>query len=261
MALDIPFRNRAIRRGLRSTSERYHIGWVVPINSGWDIPTAQRYAAAQRIMGIPESRINSYPVERMVGPRGDGNGGWLFHTSLYWSEPGVTKIVQNHLRLARHKKALLHFRQTHGIARGSAISAHGVKFISDFEGPAANWYDDGTGTPTIGFGHTGSLPNGYHEPLSLQRQLDLLHSDLLPYEQAVRKAIKYPLTVHQFDALVSFVYNLGPGVLSDGIASAINHGHLRAATNIMLQYDHANGQKWLGLTRRREGEVNLFWTP
>lgn len=260
MALDPHFKIRAVRRGLRSFSDRYHLGWVVPINSNWDTPTAQRYAAAQRIMGIPESRIGSYPVEQMIGPKGDGNGGWLFHPSNYWSAASLLKKIQNALRLRRHIKALATFRATHGHVRGTAISEHGVRFIAGFEGFAANWYDDGTGTMTIGYGHTneGGVPR---PPITNQQALDLLHADLVTYERAVRNAIKYPLTVNQFDALVSFVYNLGPGVLNDGIAALINHGHLRAATNLMLQYDHANGQRWLGLTRRRQAEVKLFWTP
>jgi hypothetical protein len=82
------------------------------------------------------------------------------------------------------------------------------------------------------------------------------------YAPAVH-ALRLPLNQHQFDALVSFVYNLGPGIVgpSHTIGQALLRKAWRAAADSMLLYDKAGGRVLEGLRRRRVAERALFLKP
>jgi lysozyme len=61
--------------------------------------------------------------------------------------------------------------------------------------------------------------------------------------------------VRQRIALISFVFNLGPGVLPGSqLLKALNSGHIHQAANLMLDYDHAGGVVVEGLRNRRKAE-------
>lgn len=245
--------NERIEWALDDFSKQYQIGWRVPKDGNYDPNDHERSKAAQRIIGIPESKIGRYPFSQLFGTNDKGDGGWIWHPSLYWTGPNK---VQNYLRLRRHKKALANFRASHSRS-ASAISPRGIAFIADFEGYFPNWYDDGFGNQTIGYGHTTESLHGLRPPLTRAEAAQLLNWDLDSYEAAVRSAAHRPLTQGQFDALTSFAYNLGPGVLPD-VIGPLNGGNPNGTANALLAYDHANGQKVPGLTRRRQAERALF---
>jgi GH24 family phage-related lysozyme (muramidase) len=139
------------------------------------------------------------------------------------------------------------------------ISNTGVSLIKGFEGFSSKPYQDSVGVWTIGYGHTeGVGPNSAHltEPQAsalLKRDLDNKYAPFV-------NALKLPLNQNQFDALVSFVYNVGPGgvVASTHIGQALRAHAWVAAANDLLEWDKAGGQTLLGLKRRREAERNLF---
>ncbi|MDP9117897.1 MAG: lysozyme [Actinomycetota bacterium] len=137
------------------------------------------------------------------------------------------------------------------------VSVNGVNFIKAFEGFSSAPYDDGTGVWTIGYGHIeGVTPSSPHitEPQAsalLQRDLDR------SYCPAVN-ALHVKLTQNQFDALTSFVYNLGVGSMQWDVGRDVRAGQFRWAADAMLQYDHAGGRVFAGLTRRRHAERALF---
>lgn len=138
------------------------------------------------------------------------------------------------------------------------ISAKGLSLIKTFEGCRLKAYKP---TPndvwTIGVGHT----HGVHEGMVItQKQADaFLRGDVAWAEKAVN-ALKLPLNQNQFDALVSFTFNLGAGILdaSDDIGRLLRAHNWRAAANSMLQYDHQGAAVLAGLTRRRKAERALF---
>jgi lysozyme len=90
---------------------------------------------------------------------------------------------------------------------------------------------------------------------------------LVPFEQAVNSLVKVKLTQNQFDALISFVYNVGADIDADNIAEGLgdstllkklNAGDYKGAADQFLKWDKANGKVMKGLTIRRQAERALF---
>lgn len=137
------------------------------------------------------------------------------------------------------------------------ISANGIDLIKRFEGCRLIAYRDGRGIATIGFGHTAGVDMDMR---ITQDQADsFLHDDLQEFCGYVNRYVKVPLTQNQFDAMVSFTYNLGPGTLwHSRLLADVNHSDFENAADEFLKYDHSGGARVLGLTRRRTAERDLF---
>lgn len=144
---------------------------------------------------------------------------------------------------------------------GIGVSDALVSFIKSWEGSYANWYNDCGGTPTIGYGHTGALPSEYTPPLSDTQQTSLLEDDLGSYISAVRSQFSgVTLNQHQFDALVDFAYNLGPGALNKStlkqdIIAGADSGKLKQDFEA---YSHVGSKLVTGLLHRRDAEWAMF---
>ena len=146
----------------------------------------------------------------------------------------------------------------------AAAIAIAVTFIGPWEGYAAKPYVDrvGTGHPiTWCYGETkadGPVPP-LNKVFTKEECTAELQRDLTTkYDPEVRKCVHVPLPPHREAALVSFVYNLGPGALCNGsVGRYLNAGNVTAACNSMLAYDHAGGKRIPGLTHRREVEREL----
>lgn len=136
----------------------------------------------------------------------------------------------------------------------------GLELIKQFEGlrlaaylcPAQVW--------TIGYGHTAGVMQG---DVIIEEQADaFLRHDLAASELAVSRRVTAPLNQNQFDALVSFTFNLGAGNFSRStLLNKLNVGDYAGAGDEFLRWDRAGGEKLPGLTRRREAERDLFLTP
>jgi len=139
------------------------------------------------------------------------------------------------------------------------VSPAGVRLVKSFEGFIGHPYRDAVGVWTIGYGHTeGVGPSS--RPLSEAQASRLLKQDLDKHYAPPVNALRLPLSQHQFDALVSFVYNVGPGgVASDtGVGRALRARDWRAAADHLLDWDKAGGRVLEGLRRRRVSERALF---
>jgi len=150
-------------------------------------------------------------------------------------------------------------------------SAKGRKFIEGFEGLILKAYDDhndhvvevgqnATGTLTIGYGHTDAAgpPKVYVGQQITQSDADnILASDLTSVEIEVNHLVKVPLNQDQFDALVSFQFNLG-SLGKSSVLTLLNSGDYKTAADHMLLYNHAEGHVVEGLTRRRNAERAMF---
>jgi len=143
------------------------------------------------------------------------------------------------------------------------ISKKGLELIKSFEGFMSHPYLDVAMVPTIGYGTT----HYHHRAVTLNDQ-DISESTasyLLrtqvdeTYGKAVNHYVQVPLTQNQFDALVSFTYNLGVGALkSSTLLRDINSGKIAEAYNEFHKWTHANGKVVRGLVARRKKESELF---
>ena len=140
------------------------------------------------------------------------------------------------------------------------ISDKGIALIKEFEGLRLEAYPDPAtgGEPwTIGYGHTGGVKEG--DVITEEQAEEFLRQDLKKFEDAVNSMVHYDITQGQFDALVSFAYNLGPGNLRNStLLKIINSGSPDAAAIQFLRWDKANGKQMAGLTRRRNAEMELY---
>lgn len=136
-------------------------------------------------------------------------------------------------------------------------SKNGLKLIKEFEGCVLTAYKCPAGVWTIGYGHTGGVKEG--QKISKTKAEELLKLDLKVYENYVNNYVKVKLNQNQFDALVSFTYNCGPGSLKTStLLKKLNQGDYRGAANELPRWNKANGQVLAGLTRRRKAEKELF---
>ena len=141
------------------------------------------------------------------------------------------------------------------------ISENGIKLIKNFEGCRLVAYKCPAGVWTIGYGHTGQE---IHEGLKItQEQAEkYLKIDLLIHCNNVSRLVKVPLTQNQFDALVSFEYNLGYGNLaSSTLLKLLNAKKYNEAAAQFDRWVYAGGKKLSGLIRRRAAEKKLFLKP
>jgi GH24 family phage-related lysozyme (muramidase) len=141
------------------------------------------------------------------------------------------------------------------------ISQKGIDMIKEFEGCKLTAYDDGTGTPTIGYGHTKDVKWG--DVITQEKAEELLKDEDLPeyegYVQALinNGIIEFPLNQNMFDALTSFCMNLG----NSNLIMLVKNRNASTVADKILLYNHANGEVWEGLTRRRNAERQLFLKP
>ena len=140
----------------------------------------------------------------------------------------------------------------------------GLDLIKSFEGCQLKAYRCPAGVWTIGWGTTEPV-NGVrpHEGMRItQSQADqLLVDHLKRYEDAVNR-LGVPLNQNQFDALVSFCYNLGTGIFKGSLENAIKNRNWSNVAAQMLLYNKArvNGKLTVlkGLERRRQAESELL---
>lgn len=136
------------------------------------------------------------------------------------------------------------------------ISKTGLDLIKSFEGCKLTAYKCPAGVLTIGYGHTGK---DVKENLKITKEKaeQLLASDLTTFEKKVDKyQEKYNWNQNEFDALVSFAYNVG------NIDQLTQNGSRtkKEISEKMLLYNKAAGKELAGLTRRRKAEQELFLT-
>ena len=130
--------------------------------------------------------------------------------------------------------------------------------IKEFEGLRLEAYLDSAGVPTIGYGHTGDdVIMG--DRISEYWANHLLKADLYDVELAV-DLLGVAKTQGQFDALVSFAYNLGIGRLQRSTLLKVirEGGSKRAITKEFKRWVYADGKRLPGLVKRREWEAKRF---
>jgi lysozyme len=145
------------------------------------------------------------------------------------------------------------------------ISQRSVDLIKRHEGLRLEAYRDAVGVVTIGYGHTRTARLG--QLVSAGDAEVLLRADLDSFEAGVARLVARPIKQSQFDALVSFAFNVGLDIDADRRAEGLGDSTLLALVNAgrdqdaaieFFRWNKAGGRPLLGLTRRRLAEAQLF---
>jgi len=132
-----------------------------------------------------------------------------------------------------------------------------VEMIKEFEGKKQVAYQDPAGVWTIGYGHTKGVEKGQ---LCIEKTCDrFLMEDLEEVEEYIDRLVKVPLTQNQYDALVSWTFNLGSGSLKEStMLRKLNYGDYESVPEEMKKWVYAGDEVLEGLVRRRDAEATLF---
>ncbi len=142
-----------------------------------------------------------------------------------------------------------------------AIPQAALDMIREFEGWSSTVYRDPVGVPTIGFGFTKGVTMNT-PPMTLAAGEARLRRELAE-QYAPALAPIDGLNANQRAALLSFIWNVGPGGVASStmVGSALRVRDWQAAADSLLSWDRAGGRRLAGLTRRRQAERALFLKP
>lgn len=138
------------------------------------------------------------------------------------------------------------------------ISENGINLIKSFEGCCLDAYKCPSGVLTIGYGHTGSdVKTGLK--ITSQQAEELLKKDLEYFENKINNLLCVQLNQNQYDAIVSFVFNIGVGAFSEStMLKFLNSGCISLAAEQFDRWIYSGGIKLNGLVKRRKAEKELF---
>mgnify|MGYP006164041645 FL=1 len=137
------------------------------------------------------------------------------------------------------------------------ISKNGLNLIKHFEGCELEAYKCPAGVWTIGYGHIKTAVEGM--TITQHQADDMLIEEMNEYEGYINNSVRVDLTQNQFDAMVSWVYNLGNGNLNAStLLKVLNSGDYAGVPAQMMRWNKAGGKVLEGLTRRRQAEADLF---
>jgi len=137
------------------------------------------------------------------------------------------------------------------------IGQEGLNLIKHFEGCELQAYKCPAGVWTIGYGHIKGVSEGM--TITQDEAEQMLIDEMAEYEGYVNKLVTVELNQNQFDAMVSWVYNLGGGNLSAStLLKVLNAGDYDGVPAQMMRWNKAGGKVLEGLTRRRQAEADLF---
>ena len=133
----------------------------------------------------------------------------------------------------------------------------GIALIKKFEGCELEAYQCSAGVWTIGYGHTKDVVEG--KIITQEQAEEMLIDELHEYENYINDYVTVALSQNQFDALVSWVYNLGPANLkASTLLKVLNQGEYEDVPTQIKRWNKAGGKVLEGLIRRREAEACLF---
>ena len=166
---------------------------------------------------------------------------------------------------------MLKFSRAASERQARVLSSQGVELIKNFEGFSDKLYNDPAGHCTVGYGtlvHRGNCDGQtseqpYDSGVTKERAADLLTQEAGGFAGTINNKVTVPLNQNQFDALVSFVYNVGPGNFEKStLLKLLNQGKYDAVPAELKKWTKArqNGQlvDLPGLVKRRAAEADLF---
>lgn len=139
------------------------------------------------------------------------------------------------------------------------VSDRGINLIQHFEGFYSKPYYCPAGVLTIGFGTVIKDPKPYLQGITKEQATNMMMSEIIKNERSINRLVKAFINQNQFDALISFVYNLGAGNLqASTLLRKLNNLDFLGAADEFPKWRKAGGRVLQGLVRRRLMERNLF---
>lgn len=146
------------------------------------------------------------------------------------------------------------------------LSAEGAAFIKSFDTLHLRRYLD-AGKLAIGYGHDILQTDNLGPSITVQQANDLFAADIASVVQTINSVVTVQLSQRQFDALVSFVYNVGIDAFKGNPAhnrppstllTMLNNGNIQGAAQQFQRWIYSEGKINPGLQRRRRGEAQMF---
>ena len=135
-------------------------------------------------------------------------------------------------------------------------SKNGINLIKKFEGCSLKAYKCPAGVYTIGYGHINNVKQG--DNITQLQAETLLMFDLQIFEKEINN-LNLNLTQNQFDAIISFVFNIGIGNFKKStMLKFLKAGHYPLAAGQFDRWVYQGKQKLSGLVKRRKAEKELF---
>jgi lysozyme len=150
------------------------------------------------------------------------------------------------------------------------LSEKGIRSLIQREGSKNKMYRDSAGLPTIGIGHLltqSELRSGkitalgvkWHLGLTDAQAMELFHHDTRWAREAVDDLVTVPLTQNQYDALVSFVFNIGAEAFKNStLLHELNQGRYDQIPSLLRRWIHSAGKRDPILVARRETEIEQW---
>ena len=140
------------------------------------------------------------------------------------------------------------------------ISEVGLSLIKKFESCHLTAYKCPAGVWTVGWGHTRTATK--NSSVTYREATELLSQDVQFVEIAINR-LELFLNQNQFDALVSFVFNVGTGNFANStlLKKALQNPDDPGIRDEFTRWVFAKGQRLPGLERRRQAEAELYFTP
>jgi lysozyme len=148
------------------------------------------------------------------------------------------------------------------------LSVSGLEAIKRREGVRLSMYRDSANLPTIGCGHlltkdelhSGKvLGEDWRDGISQDTCDRLLQADLQSAMDAVHEFVRVPLLQHQFDTLISLVFNIGDGAFQEStLLRQLNNDQFATVPGQLRRWIYAAGHRDTGLVNRREDEIEQW---
>lgn len=152
------------------------------------------------------------------------------------------------------------------MAKITKVSKKGLELIKKYEGFRSEPYKCPAGVPTIGYGAT-YYPNGKRvkltdAPITEKQATEMLKNMLVGFEKAVDTYCIDTINQNQFDALVSFAYNVGTNALKNStLLKKLNvNANDPTIRDEFMRWVKAGGKTLKGLVRRRQEEADLYFS-
>lgn len=142
------------------------------------------------------------------------------------------------------------------------ISAAGINLIKEYEGVRLKSYKCPAGVWTVGVGHTSAAGAPEVKPgmtITETEALKILRNDLKKFEASIDSMVRVPLKQNQYDALCSFIFNVGAGAFQKStLLRKLNAGDYAAVPQELMKWTKAGGKELPGLVRRRRAEAAMW---